>query len=147
MAETKSNLPERLRHRVMTVQNKMVVGVCVWLVSFVVIGDIEAQTGKEAVSLPDAPLSHLIVQLERTAAATQAPVESSKESSQVSAHQDLPSTAASGQGGATQRAEQDTGSREKLSRSQAEQMAIEGNPQITVARLLALAQHQIYRET
>lgn len=34
----------------------------------------------------------------------------------------------------------------RLTRSQAEQMAIRSNPQVTVARLLALAQHQVYRE-
>lgn len=34
----------------------------------------------------------------------------------------------------------------RLTRGQAEQMAIKSNPQITVARLLALAQHQVYRE-
>ncbi len=35
----------------------------------------------------------------------------------------------------------------RLTRSQAEQMAVKNNPQVTVARLLALAQHQVYRET
>jgi outer membrane protein len=35
----------------------------------------------------------------------------------------------------------------RLSRTQAEQLAIKNNPQISVGRLLALAQHQIYRET
>ena len=37
--------------------------------------------------------------------------------------------------------------RPRLTRSEAEQMAIKSNPQVTVARLLALAQHQIYRES
>jgi len=35
----------------------------------------------------------------------------------------------------------------RLTRTQAEQLAIKNNPQISVGRLLALAQHQIYRET
>jgi outer membrane protein len=35
----------------------------------------------------------------------------------------------------------------RLTRTQAEQIAIKNNPQISVGRLLALAQHQIYRET
>jgi outer membrane protein len=35
---------------------------------------------------------------------------------------------------------------QKLTRSQAEQLAIKNNPQVSVARLLALAQHQVYRE-
>ena len=35
----------------------------------------------------------------------------------------------------------------RLTRRDAEQMAIKNNPQITVGRLLAVAQHQVYRET
>jgi len=35
----------------------------------------------------------------------------------------------------------------RLSRTEAEQVAIKNNPRISVGRLLALAQHQIYRET
>jgi outer membrane protein len=34
-----------------------------------------------------------------------------------------------------------------LTRTQAEQLAIKNNPQISVGKLLALAQHQVYRET
>lgn len=39
-----------------------------------------------------------------------------------------------------------SGTMPRLTRRQAEQMAIKSNPQVTVARLLALAQHQVYRE-
>lgn len=35
----------------------------------------------------------------------------------------------------------------RLNRAQAEQLALKNNPRISVGRLLALAQHQIYRET
>lgn len=35
----------------------------------------------------------------------------------------------------------------RLSRSQAEQLALKNNPRINIGRLMALAQHQIYRET
>src|SRR5262249_48728472 len=35
----------------------------------------------------------------------------------------------------------------RLTRVQAEQLALKNNPQISVGRLLALAQHQIYRES
>jgi outer membrane protein len=35
----------------------------------------------------------------------------------------------------------------RLTRTQAEQLAIKNNPRITAGRLLALAQHQVYRET
>ena len=35
----------------------------------------------------------------------------------------------------------------RLTRIEAEQLAIKNNPRISVGRLLALAQHQVYRET
>jgi outer membrane protein len=35
----------------------------------------------------------------------------------------------------------------RLNRTQAEQLAIKNNPRVSVGRLLALAQHQVYRET
>lgn len=35
----------------------------------------------------------------------------------------------------------------RLTRSEAERMAIKNNPQLSVAKLIALAQHQVYRET
>lgn len=38
-------------------------------------------------------------------------------------------------------------SQPRLTRTEAEETAIKNNPQVTVARLLALAQHQVYRET
>ncbi len=40
-----------------------------------------------------------------------------------------------------------SGAAQRLTRSAAEQMAITKNPSVSVARLLALAQHQVYRET
>jgi outer membrane protein len=44
-------------------------------------------------------------------------------------------------------AEQTPSGAVRLTRTQAEQLAIKNNPQISVGRLLALAQHQVYRET
>ena len=44
-------------------------------------------------------------------------------------------------------APQSTDGAQRLTRVDAEQMAVKNNPQITAARLLALAQHQVYRET
>jgi outer membrane protein len=35
----------------------------------------------------------------------------------------------------------------RLTQSEAEQMAIKNNPRVSVAHLLALAQHQVVRET
>jgi len=49
-----------------------------------------------------------------------------------------PQTAPAGQG---------PGAPIRLTRSQAEQLALKNNPQISVGRLLGLAQHQIYRQT
>jgi outer membrane protein len=40
-----------------------------------------------------------------------------------------------------------SGAAQRLTRSAAEQMAVKNNPRVSVARLLALAQHQVYRET
>ncbi|MGA2335582.1 MAG: TolC family protein [Terriglobales bacterium] len=47
----------------------------------------------------------------------------------------------------TQQAGQVPGGPMRLTRTQAEQVAIKNNPRISVGRLLALAQHQVYRET
>jgi outer membrane protein len=46
-----------------------------------------------------------------------------------------------------QAASQAPGAIMRLTRAQAEQLAIKNNPRISVGRLLALAQHQVYRET
>jgi outer membrane protein len=46
----------------------------------------------------------------------------------------------------TQQAGQAPGGPVRLTRTQAEQLAIKNNPRISVGRLLALAQHQVYRE-
>jgi outer membrane protein len=40
-----------------------------------------------------------------------------------------------------------SGAAQRLTRSAAEQMAVKNDPRVSVARLLALAQHQVYRET
>ena len=37
--------------------------------------------------------------------------------------------------------------KQRLTRQQAEDLAIKNNPRVSIARLLALAQHQVYRET
>ncbi len=47
----------------------------------------------------------------------------------------------------TPQADQAAGGPMRLTRTQAEQVAIKNNPRISVGRLLALAQHQVYRET
>ncbi len=57
------------------------------------------------------------------------------------------SQTASSAGPQTQQAGQVPGGSMRLTRTQAEQVAIKNNPRISVGRLLALAQHQVYRET
>ncbi len=57
------------------------------------------------------------------------------------------SQAASSRGPQAQPTGQAGGGVMRLTRAQAEQLAIKNNPRINVGRLLALAQHQVYRET
>lgn len=101
-------------------------------------GNAVAQPQPSTTSLPNAPAPRLIAQL---AQAPASPMQTPASSQEPAAQ---PSSAAPGtmpQGNAQ------SGPKEKLTRSQAEQMAIKNNPQVTVARLMALAQHQVYRET
>jgi outer membrane protein len=89
--------------------------------------DATSQISLHREEIPDAPSSRLLS-------------EAGGQSSLVGGAQDtttsLPQTPVAAASGATPR----------LTRSQAEQIAIRSNPQVTVARLLALAQHQVYRE-
>jgi outer membrane protein len=86
--------------------------------------NMQAQTAKTDASLPDAPQMHLIAQAGQPGA--------------------LPQTAAN----ATHQAPAPpAGSLPRLNRSQAEQMAIKNNPRVSVVHLLALAQHQVVRES
>jgi len=86
--------------------------------------DLVAQHGPPMKEIPNAPTSQMLA-LTGTESSAMLPV--------VSA----------GQGAGTP----SSGSAQQLTRSAAEQMAIKNNPRISVARLLALAQHQVYRET
>ena len=86
--------------------------------------NVQAQTAKTDASLPDAPQMHLIAQ----ASQPDAPP--------------LPGASATNQAPAPA-----AGSLPRLNRMQAEQMAIKNNPRVSVAHLLALAQHQVVRES
>jgi len=90
-------------------------------------GVLMAQTIPAQSVLPDAPPARLLAQ---------AQVVSSGVAGQSSANggSNLPQSAAAGQS-------------PSLTREQAEQMAVKNNPRISVGRLLALAQHQVVRET
>lgn len=90
---------------------------------------LAAQSAPEHVVLPNAPVVHLL-----THAEMQSPAEPGTQNPPVQSQNTTPGTSSSG--GNTQ-----------LTRIQAEQMAIKNNPRVTVARLLALAQHQVYRES
>ena len=84
-----------------------------------------AQMASTRQSLPNAPSSHFIALVSAQQRPDATPV-----------NPDQPPAASSG----------GTDTRPKLTRSEAEQMAIKSNPRISVARLLALAQHQVLRE-
>src|SRR5207253_7854150 len=78
--------------------------------------------------LPDAPVSRLLAQ-----ATAQSPGKPATDRPSPPSPTDTPVVNASG-------------GKPQLTRIQAEQLAIKSNPQVSVARLLALAQHQVYRE-
>lgn len=87
-----------------------------------------AQVGAGRQLLPNAPPARLLSQLDgqQVSPATSNGINQS------------PPTAASAQA---------TDQRSRLTRAEAEQMAIKNNPRVSVGRLLALAQHQVVRET
>ena len=85
-----------------------------------------AQAASHQAVLPDAPASHLLAQ----AAPPQLGMTGSPDQSATQASPDSP-----------------VGQKPRLTRTEAEQMAIKNNPQVSVAHLLALAQRQVYRET
>jgi outer membrane protein len=91
--------------------------------------DVISQTLPRREEIPDAPASRLLAQA-RTQPTPAGSMSGSGNPSQIQASS-APSSA----------------TRTRLTRSQAEQMAVKNNPQVTVARLVALAQHQVYRET
>ena len=126
----------------MTVQFKSILCAGAYIIwcSFLASSLASAQDISHHASIPNAPQARLMAQL------AQEPTNSSQQSSPVQSLQApgspagaIPAMPASAQG--------ETGPTQKLTRSEAEQMAIKNNPQVSVARLLALAQHQVKRET
>lgn len=91
--------------------------------------DSNAQTATRRTALPEAPASRLLAEV-----VTQSPSSSQTGGVPIQAQSNRPA-----QGSPT--------GNPQLTRKQAEQTAIKNNPQVSVARLLALAQHQVYRET
>ena len=94
------------------------------LIGIVGVGSLYGQTRANEDLLPDAPPTQLIAQATTPAghpSTTQPPVAAANALTPAQGLQ--------------------------LTRTEAEQMAIKNNPRVTVSRLLALAQHQVVRET
>jgi outer membrane protein len=99
-----------------------------FIVNWAIVGSsaLIGQTQSSNASLPDAPKPSLILVAQQTKLSTpQAP---------------NPTTFST-------LSDSDTGEHPRLTLEDAEKLAIKNNPRVTVARLLALAQHQVVRET
>jgi outer membrane protein len=94
------------------------------LIAIVGVGSLYGQTTANKDLLPDAPPTQLIAQ-----ATTPAGSPSTAQPPIAAANASTPSQGL------------------RLTRTEAEQIAIKNNPRVTVGRLLALAQHQVVRET
>jgi outer membrane protein len=106
------------------------------------VGSADAQTQSKSASLPNAPAPRLIAQLAHASvSAMQASTASSQQAGQLAPDTQPAAPPTTRQNNAQ------SSPNEKLTRSQAEQMAVKNNPRVTIARLLTLAQHQVYRET
>ncbi|MGA3081997.1 MAG: hypothetical protein ABSD44_11510, partial [Terracidiphilus sp.] len=84
------------------------------------------QTSTVAQQLPDAPPAPLVARAQQTTALM------------PQGFNDVP---------AAQSGDAVSGQRPRLTQPDAEKLAIKNNPRVSVARLLALAQHQVVRET
>ncbi|WP_348261035.1 TolC family protein [Telmatobacter sp. DSM 110680] len=104
--------------------------VAIAIMAMTVTADAVSQTPSHREELPNAPASQLLAQT-----GVQLSGANSVSATTTPRQNQTPSSSSS------------PANRTKLTRSQAEQMAIKNNPQVSVARLLALAQHQVYRET
>jgi len=89
-------------------------------------GGLVGQTQSARAALPDAPKASLILLAQQTILPM------------VKAGNQTPSTTSGGS---------DSNEHPRLSLADAEKLAIKNNPRVSVARLLALAQHQVVRET
>lgn len=97
----------------------------IWL-ALLCSGFLSAQTKDARQLLPDAPQTSLVALAEQNAAPMQ------QGSSEVSASQSVDTV---------------SNQRPRLTQYDAEKLAIKNSPRVSVARLLALAQHQVVRET
>ena len=95
-------------------------------------GSATAQNAASSKSLPNAPASRLIEQLAHEPASSEGQTPATPSATPAPTGSDETPSGSPAQ---------------KLTCTQAKQLAIKNNPQVTVAKLLALAQHQVYRET
>lgn len=107
----------------------------VGLVAFAASCGLLAQSRSENdARLPDAPVLQLVAQAVEPGGGS-----AGNGHSQMQSGAGNPNASAGNQAASA--------NRQQLTLQQAEEMAIKGNPRVTVARLVALAQHQVYRET
>lgn len=98
----------------------------IFSIAMVSTGSLAGQAPGNNFALPDAPKPPLVLLARQTSAPAMQPAE-----------QALPSPSGSST----------TGESPRLTLADAEKMAIKNNPRVSVARLLAMAQHQVMRET
>jgi outer membrane protein len=111
----------------MTNKTRLFHTACIVLLVSAGSGTLIAQSATMKPLLPDAPATRLISEADRP--------------------QSAPGGAnGAGQSPATPANAQPAGQHPRLTRTEAEQMAIKNNPRVSVGRLLALAQHQVVRE-
>jgi outer membrane protein len=125
----------------MALQRKIILGKSA-LTVLLLIGNAGAiaQADRQGASLPNAPTARLMTELAQAQPDVLQQVPSRPQQNPATQSVDA-------SGAAIQQANAGAGPKQRLTRSQAEQMAIKDNPQVTVAHLLARAQHQVYRET
>ncbi len=98
----------------------------IFVLATVSAGSVESQTARTGSELPDAPKVALVLLAQQTSMPMAPPVGA------------IPSPAPD---------DSASGEQPRLTLSDAEKIAIKNNPRVSVARLLAMAQHQVMRET
>jgi len=110
-----------------SIKSRQFLGMC-WLTVLLCVQTAAAQATPAKPTLPDAPQTSLIAD---------AVAPSSAVTMKTAASNSSP----------TMPGQQPPGQHPTLTRAEAEQMAIKDNPRISVGRLIALAEHQVVRET
>lgn len=122
--------------------NQLFVCTLLWLVSAGLLQPGLAQESRLAESLPPAPNPQSAQDVNRLQTSVEAKVSLSAAYLPQAGSQAAPPA-----GSQAVPSPPPAGGIMRLTRTQAEQLAIKNNPRISVGRLLALAQHQVYRQT